>query len=85
VFEICVGRKTDYKILDVISLSFVSALALFSLLCREETLGFQFWRSGYWADHLRGLPYHISALYVVDLTKFRQKAVGDQLRAVYDK
>jgi UDP-glucose:glycoprotein glucosyltransferase len=24
---------------------------------REETLGFQFWRSGYWADHLRGLIY----------------------------
>jgi hypothetical protein len=21
---------------------------------REETLGFQFWRSGYWANHLQG-------------------------------
>lgn len=52
---------------------------------RPETLGFQFWRSGYWADHLRGKPYHISALYVVDLVKFRQMAVGDQLRAVYDQ
>lgn len=52
---------------------------------RPETLGFQFWRSGYWADHLRGRPYHISALYVVDLIKFRQMAVGDQLRAVYDQ
>ena len=31
---------------------------------REETLGFQFWRSGYWKEHLRGKPYHISALYV---------------------
>lgn len=51
---------------------------------REETLGFQFWRSGYWADHLRGRPYHISALYVVDLQVFRQFAVGDKLRAVYD-
>lgn len=38
---------------------------------REETLGFQFWRQGYWADHLRGKPYHISALYVVDLQRFR--------------
>ncbi|CAM9790405.1 unnamed protein product [Heterosigma akashiwo] len=27
---------------------------------REETLGYQFWRSGFWADHLRGRPYHIS-------------------------
>lgn len=52
---------------------------------RKETLGFQFWRQGYWADHLRGLPYHISALYVVDLQVFRQKAVGDSLRAVYDQ
>jgi UDP-glucose:glycoprotein glucosyltransferase len=38
---------------------------------RKETLGFQFWRQGYWADHLRGKPYHISALYVVDLQLFR--------------
>jgi UDP-glucose:glycoprotein glucosyltransferase len=51
---------------------------------RQETLGFQFWRSGYWADHLRGKPYHISALYVVDLVRFRRSAVGDQLRATYD-
>ncbi len=26
---------------------------------RQETLGFQFWRSGYWKDHLQGRPYHI--------------------------
>lgn len=51
---------------------------------RKETLGFQFWRQGYWNDHLRGKPYHISALYVVDLENFRRNAVGDTLRAVYD-
>lgn len=51
---------------------------------RKETLGFQFWRSGYWKDHLRGRPYHISALYVVDLVVFRKMAVGDRLRAIYD-
>jgi len=51
---------------------------------RKETLGYQFWRSGYWKDHLRGRPYHISALYVVDLDRFRRMAVGDQLRALYD-
>ena len=50
---------------------------------REETLGFQFWRSGYWANLLDGKPYHISALYVVDLENFRKNAVGDNLRAVY--
>ena len=52
---------------------------------RKETLGYQFWRSGYWKDHLRGRPYHISALYVVDLVTFRRRAVGDQLRALYDQ
>jgi len=52
---------------------------------RKETLGFQFWREGYWKNHLRGRPYHISALYVVDLTVFRKKAIGDQLRGVYDQ
>jgi len=51
---------------------------------REETLGFQFWRAGYWKDHLAGRPYHISALYVVDLLAFRRAAVGDTLRSVYD-
>ena len=52
---------------------------------RPETLGYQFWRSGYWKDHLRGKPYHISALYVVDLDVFRKHAIGDELRGVYDQ
>ena len=51
---------------------------------REETLGFQFWLSGYWANLLDGKPYHISALYVVDLENFRKNAIGDNLRAVYN-
>lgn len=50
---------------------------------RESTLGFQFWRSGFWKDHLGDKPYHISALYVVDLEKFRRNLVGDQLRSIY--
>lgn len=52
---------------------------------RKETLGFQFWRGGFWESHLRGKPYHISALYVVDLVKFRKDLVGDQLRATYQQ
>jgi UDP-glucose:glycoprotein glucosyltransferase len=51
---------------------------------RKETLGFQFWRAGYWKNHLGDNPYHISALYVVDLVAFRRFAVGDTLRSVYD-
>eukprot|EP00557_Chaetoceros_sp_GSL56_P002854 CAMPEP_0176501380 /NCGR_PEP_ID=MMETSP0200_2-20121128/14128_1 /TAXON_ID=947934 /ORGANISM="Chaetoceros sp., Strain GSL56" /LENGTH=1737 /DNA_ID=CAMNT_0017900259 /DNA_START=262 /DNA_END=5475 /DNA_ORIENTATION=+ len=52
---------------------------------REETKGYQFWREGFWTSHLRGKPYHISALYVVDLQRFRRELVGDQLRAVYQQ
>ena len=35
---------------------------------------------GYWRNHLAGRKYHISAIYVVDLVKFRQIAAGDRLR-----
>ncbi len=45
---------------------------------------FRFWKTGYWQEHLRGLPYHISALYVVDLQRFRAMAAGDHLRVIYD-
>ena len=50
----------------------------------EETIGFQFWREGYWRDLLGDNPYHISALYVIDLVKFRANLVGDHLRATYE-
>uniref|UniRef100_A0AAV1UZR4 UDP-glucose:glycoprotein glucosyltransferase n=1 Tax=Peronospora matthiolae TaxID=2874970 RepID=A0AAV1UZR4_9STRA len=53
--------------------------------CDSRNLGFQFWRQGYWKDHLRGKPYHISALYVVDLVVFRRMAAGDILRATYSQ
>ncbi|WWC85342.1 uncharacterized protein L201_000205 [Kwoniella dendrophila CBS 6074] len=50
---------------------------------RTEMEGFRFWKTGYWRDALRGRPYHISALYVVDLKRFRQLATGDRLRGQY--
>ncbi|BGP48159.1 killer toxin resistant protein [Rhodotorula kratochvilovae] len=50
---------------------------------REEMEGFRFWKTGYWKNHLQGRPYHISALYVVDLDRFRQIAAGDRLRQQY--
>ncbi|CAD7699991.1 unnamed protein product [Ostreobium quekettii] len=50
----------------------------------KEMDGFRFWKGGFWKDHLNGKPYHISALYVVDLQKFRQSAAGDKLRVVYE-
>ncbi|MCO5576449.1 hypothetical protein L7F22_030259 [Adiantum nelumboides] len=50
----------------------------------KEMDGYRFWNQGFWKDHLRGRPYHISALYVVDLKKFRQTAAGDNLRVFYE-
>lgn len=57
----------------------------FTPMCdsRTEMEGFRFWKQGYWEKFLRGLPYHISALYVVDLKRFRQMAAGDRLRQQY--
>ncbi|CAK9164630.1 unnamed protein product, partial [Ilex paraguariensis] len=46
--------------------------------------GYRFWKQGFWKEHLRGRPYHISALYVVDLLKFRETAAGDNLRVIYE-
>lgn len=50
---------------------------------RKEMDGFRFWNSGYWKNHLQGRRYHISALYVVDLKRFRKIAAGDRLRGQY--
>ena len=50
---------------------------------RKEMDGFRFWKQGYWKNHLAGRPYHISALYVVDLKRFRKLAAGDRLRGQY--
>lgn len=57
----------------------------FTPMCdsRTEMEGFRFWKQGYWETFLNGKPYHISALYVVDLKKFRELAAGDRLRQQY--
>ena len=52
---------------------------------RNTTLGFQFWREGFWKNHLGNKPYHISALYVVDLERFCSNLVGDVLRSIFAK
>ena len=70
---------------DLVQLDLEGAPYGFTPMCdsRTEMEGFRFWKQGYWANFLRGLPYHISALYVVDLRKFRQIAAGDRLRGQY--
>ncbi|XP_055601750.1 UDP-glucose:glycoprotein glucosyltransferase [Uranotaenia lowii] len=50
---------------------------------RKEMEGFRFWKQGYWKNHLQGRRYHISALYVVDLKRFRKIAAGDRIRGQY--
>jgi UDP-glucose:glycoprotein glucosyltransferase len=50
---------------------------------RSEMEGFRFWNRGFWEKHLAGSPYHISALYVVDLARLRRLAGGDILRSTY--
>ncbi|CAL1161785.1 unnamed protein product, partial [Cladocopium goreaui] len=50
-----------------------------------DTEGFRFWKQGYWKSHLGTMPYHISALFVVDLVEFRRTSTGETLRGVYNQ
>lgn len=52
---------------------------------RKQVEGYRFWKQGFWASHLKDQKYHISALYVVDLKRFREMAAGDSLRAIYQR
>ena len=75
--------RTD--MIELVNLDLHGAPYGFTPMCdsRTEMEGFRFWKQGYWEKFLRGLPYHISALYVVDLQRFRQMAAGDRLRQQY--
>ncbi|TQV98347.1 UDP-glucose:glycoprotein glucosyltransferase [Cordyceps javanica] len=75
--------RTD--MMDLVRLDLEGAPYGFTPMCdsRTEMEGFRFWKQGYWANYLRGRPYHISALYVVDLRRFREIAAGDRLRQQY--
>lgn len=70
---------------DLVRLDLQGAPYGFTPMCdsRTEMEGFRFWKTGYWATYLKGHPYHISALYVVDLRRFREMAAGDRLRQQY--
>lgn len=78
--------RTDMK--ELVDLDLEGAPYGFTPMCdsRKDMEGFRFWKQGYWAHVLKdGLKYHISALYVVDLDKFRALSAGDRLRAHYQK
>eukprot|EP00965_Chrysotila_dentata_P210332 6185824-Pleurochrysis_carterae.AAC.4 len=58
------------------SVSSVSELGIGRERCRNQISEI--------TDYPTGRPYHISALFVVDLFKFRRKGYGDQYRIFYD-
>uniref|UniRef100_A0A7E4VIA0 UDP-glucose:glycoprotein glucosyltransferase n=1 Tax=Panagrellus redivivus TaxID=6233 RepID=A0A7E4VIA0_PANRE len=75
--------RTD--MMELMNLDLDGAPYGFTPFCDSRTTmeGFRFWKRGYWSQHLAGRRYHISALYVIDLVKFRQIAAGDRLRGQY--
>ncbi|KAK9375397.1 UDP-glucose:glycoprotein glucosyltransferase-domain-containing protein [Lipomyces chichibuensis] len=75
--------RTDMK--ELVDLDLHGAPYGYTPMCdsRTEMEGFRFWKQGYWKSFLGDNPYHISALYVVDLKRFRQMAAGDKLRQQY--
>ncbi|XP_015109415.1 UDP-glucose:glycoprotein glucosyltransferase isoform X2 [Diachasma alloeum] len=75
--------RADLK--ELVNLDLEGAPYAYTPFCdsRKEMDGFRFWKQGYWKTHLQGRAYHISALYVVDLKRFRRIAAGDRLRGQY--
>lgn len=70
---------------QLMTMDFGRAPYAFTPFCdsRSETEPFRFWKSGYWKEHLHGRPYHISALFAIDLQQFRRLSAGDWLRYYY--
>ncbi|XP_028405524.1 UDP-glucose:glycoprotein glucosyltransferase 1-like isoform X2 [Dendronephthya gigantea] len=75
--------RADLK--ELMDLDLERAAYAYTPFCnsRTEMDGFRFWKQGYWRNHLGHRPYHISALYVIDLKRFRKLAAGDRLRGQY--
>lgn len=76
--------RTD--LVELMRMDFGDAPYAFTPFCesRKETEPFRFWKQGYWKDRLGDKwKYHISALFAIDLRRFRQMAAGDILRMDY--
>ena len=75
--------RTDMN--ELMTMDFKGAPYAFTPFCdsRIETEPYRFWHHGFWADHLRGMKYYISALFAIDLQRFRQLHGGDILRKYY--
>lgn len=73
---------------ELMELDLEGAPYAFTPMCedRPEMEGYMFWRLGYWQEVLgEDLRYHISAMFVVDLLRFRELSGGDRLRQHYQK
>eukprot|EP00172_Hildenbrandia_rubra_P004155 Plantae.Rhodophyta-Hildenbrandia_rubra.ctg7863.p1 GENE.Plantae.Rhodophyta-Hildenbrandia_rubra.ctg7863~~Plantae.Rhodophyta-Hildenbrandia_rubra.ctg7863.p1 ORF type:complete len:504 (-),score=73.96 Plantae.Rhodophyta-Hildenbrandia_rubra.ctg7863:994-2280(-) len=71
----------------LMSLDLRGAPYAFTPFCnsRDDMKGYRFWEQGFWKDTLKEASYKISALYVVDLKRFREISAGDTLRFLYQK
>lgn len=71
---------------ELMTIDFGEAPYAFTPFCdsREETEDFRFWKQGSWQQVLGNTyQYHISALFAIDLQKFRQVGAGEWLRYNY--
>jgi UDP-glucose:glycoprotein glucosyltransferase len=77
--------RTD--LIELMRMKFDDAPYAFTPFCdsRTDTEPFRFWKQGYWQMLLQGKNYHISALFAIDLPKFRQLGAGDWLRWHYQQ
>ncbi|KAK2946297.1 putative UDP-glucose:glycoprotein glucosyltransferase [Blattamonas nauphoetae] len=75
---------TDFG--ELMDLDMKGAPYAYTPMCnnKPEMKPYRFWESEYWRTVLKGKPYHISALYAVDLIRFREMGAGDHLRKTYD-
>jgi UDP-glucose:glycoprotein glucosyltransferase len=74
-------------LIELMRMDFGDAPYAFTPFCdsRTDTEPFRFWKKGYWRDHLGGMKYHISALFAINLRRFRKLAVGDWIRMFYQQ
>lgn len=72
---------------ELYNMNIGAAAMAYTPFCREypndATTNFRFWDQGFWLSHLRGKPYHISALYLVNVQRLRAALGGDKYRATY--
>lgn len=75
--------KTDLR--DLMTMDFNNCPYAFTPFCndRPEMAEYRFWEVGYWQNLLNGKPYHISALFAVDLPEYRSRDVGGMMRKGY--